>query len=89
MERLVLVVDKHLGHCQGGFRVGSGVKDQLWALLEFMEEGDNDETERVFCITDVHNAFDQVYRNGTVYLLYGMGVKRKMLHMLDQRISRN
>ena len=45
-------------------------KEQLWALLEFMEEGDNDEIERVFCTTDVHKAFDQVYRNGIVYLLH-------------------
>ena len=74
LQRLVSVVDKHLSHCQGGFRVGSGVKEQLWALLEFtefMEEGDNDETERIFCTTDVHKAFNQVYRNGIVYLLYG------------------
>ena len=83
------MVDKHLSHCQGGFRVGSGVKEQLWALLEFMEEGDNDEHERIFCTTDVHKAFDQVYRNGTVYLLYGMGVRGRMLHMIDQWISRN
>ena len=53
LHRLVPVIDKHLSHCQGGFRVGSGVKEQLWALLEFMEEGDTDETERVFCTTDV------------------------------------
>ena len=33
LQRLVLVVDKHFNHCQGGFRVGSGVKEQLWALL--------------------------------------------------------
>ena len=39
-------------------------------MLEFMEEGDTDETERIFCTTDVHKAFDQVYRNGTIYLLY-------------------
>ena len=44
---------------------------------------------RIFCTTDVHKAFDQVYRNGTIYLLYGMGVRGKMLHMLDQWISRN
>ena len=72
LHRLVPVIDKHLSHCQGGFRVGSGVKEQLWALLEFMEEGDNDETERIFCTTDVHKVFDQVYRNGTIYLLYGV-----------------
>ena len=44
LQRLVPVIDKHLSHCQGGFRMGSGVKEQLWALLEFMEEADNDET---------------------------------------------
>ena len=53
-------------------------------MLEFMEEGDTDETEKIFCTTDVYKAFDQVYRNGTIYLLYGMGVRGKMLHMLDQ-----
>ena len=36
--------------------MGYGVKEQLWALLEFMEEGDNDEIERIFCPTDVHKA---------------------------------
>ena len=72
LHRLVPIVGKHLNHCQGGFRVGSGVKEQLWALLEFMEEGDTDETERIFCTTDVHKAFDQVYMNGTIYLLYGI-----------------
>ena len=69
--------------------MGSGVKEQLSALLEFSEEGDTDRAERLFCTTDVHKAFDQVYRNGTIYLLYGMGVRGKMLHMLDQWISRN
>ena len=69
--------------------MGSGVKEQLWALLEFMEEGEDDGSERIFCTTDVHKAFDQVYRNGTIYLLYGMGVRGKMLHMLDQWIGRN
>ena len=89
LQRLPTVVNTHLSHCQVGFRVGSGVKEQLWALLEFMEEGDNDETERIFCTTDVHKAFDQVCRNGTVYLLYRVGIRREMLHMLDQWISRN
>ena len=89
LHRLVPIADKHLRHCQGGFRVGYGVKEQLWALLEFMEEGDHDETEKIFCTTDVHTAFDQVYRNGTMYLLYGMELKGRMLHMLDQWISRN
>jgi hypothetical protein len=65
------------------------VKEQLWAMLEFMEEGDHDETETTFCTTDVHKSFGQVYMNGTVYLLYGMGVRGKMLHMLDQWTSRN
>ena len=54
-----------------------------------MEEGDNDETERVFCTTDVHTVVDQVYGNDTVYLLYGIVARGKMLHMLDQWISRN
>ena len=82
--------NRHLSHCQGGFKVGFGVKEQLWALLEFMEEGTMmTETERIFCTTDVHEAFDQLYRNGTVHLRYGMGVTGKMLHMRDQRISRN
>ena len=44
--------------------MGSGVKEQLWALLEFMEEGDADETERIFCTIAVHKAFDQVYSTG-------------------------
>ena len=87
LQRLATVVNTHLSHCQVGFRVGSGVKEQLWALLEFMEKGDNDETERIFCTTDVHKAFDQVYRNSTVYLLYGMGVRGRLLLMLDQWIS--
>ena len=30
-----------------------------------------------------------MYRNGNVYLLYGMGVRGKMLHMIDQWISRD
>ena len=89
LHRLVPVIDKHLSHCQGGFRVGSGVKEQLWAVLEFMEEGEIEGTNRIFCTTDVHKAFDQVYRNGTIYLLYGMGVRGKMLHMLDKWISKN
>ena len=33
LHRLVPMIDKHLSHCQGGFRVGSGVKEQLWALI--------------------------------------------------------
>jgi hypothetical protein len=41
------LIDKHLIHCQGGFRVGLGVKEQLWALLEFMEEGDTDDRKNI------------------------------------------
>ena len=89
LHRLVPAIDKHLSYCHGGFRVDSGVKEQLWALPEFMEEDDTDETERLICTADVHKAVDQVYRNGTMYLLYEMGVRGKMLHMLDQWISRN
>ena len=44
LHRLVPIVDTHLSHCQGGFRVGSSVKEQLWALLDFTEEGATDET---------------------------------------------
>ena len=51
--------------------------------------GDTDETERIFCTTDVHKAFDQVYRGGAIYLLCGTGAKGKMLHMLGQWISKN
>ena len=57
---LVPVADKHLSNCQGGVRVGYGAKEHFWALLEFMEEGDHYETERIFCTTDVHKVFDQV-----------------------------
>ena len=71
-----------------GFGFGSRVKEQLWVLLEFMEEGDNDETERPICTADVHMALDQVYRNGTVYLLYGMGVRGKMLYTIEQWTQR-
>ena len=73
LHRLVPVIDKHLSHWQGGFRVGSGVKEQLWSLLEFMGEGVTDETERIFCTTGVYKAVDQVCRNGAICLLYGMG----------------
>ena len=31
----------------------SGAKEQLWALLEFMEEDDTAETEKIFCTTDL------------------------------------
>ena len=39
---------------------------QLWALLEFMEEGDTDETERMFCTTDVYNVRVKQHYGGRV-----------------------
>ena len=40
-------------------------------------------------IQDTHNAFDQVFREGITYLLYGHGVRGEMLKMLTRWINTN
>ena len=47
------------------------------------------ESGSAFCTTDAHKAFDQVFREGTTYLLYGHGVRGKMLKMLTTWINTN
>ena len=89
LARIAPAIMKQIHASQGGFRTGSGSKEQLWALIEFLEEGLESETPTVFCTTDVHKAFDQVYRNGTIYLLYCHGIRGRMLHMLDLWITNN
>ena len=47
------------------------------------------EAGSIFCTTDAHKAFDQVFREGTTYLLYGHGVRGKMLKMPTKWIHTN
>ena len=42
-----------------------------------------------FCTTDAHKAFDQVFREGTTYLLYGNGVRGKILKILTMWTNTN
>ena len=54
LQRLVPVIDKYLSHYQAGFRVNSGVKEQLSAVLEVMETTDG--TDRISRATDAPSA---------------------------------
>ena len=74
---------------QGGFRKGVGSKEQLWTLIENIEESTINKEEMYMCATDVHKAYDQVYRNGTYYILYTYGIKGKMLDMVMQWVDNN
>jgi hypothetical protein len=89
LARIAPVIIKQIHESQGGFRSGSGSKEQLWALVEFLEDCTTSETPALFCTTDVHKAFDQVYRNGTIYMLYCHGIRGRMLHMIDLWITNN
>jgi len=89
LARIAPIIMHKIHECQGGFGKGSGSKEQLWALIEFLEEGSKSESPTLFCTTDVHKAFDQVYRSGTLYLLYCHGIRGRMLHMLDLWITNN
>jgi hypothetical protein len=60
---------------QGGYREGMSSKEQLWAVVERMESANRNGEELYLCTTDVHKAFDQVYREGTLYLLYVYGIR--------------
>jgi hypothetical protein len=94
MKKMILVrltkqLFKHMSINQGGFRKGIGGKEQLWALVEEMEEAELMDENLIVCTTDVHKAFDQVYRNGTIYLLYANGVRGKMLEFLVNWMTKN
>jgi hypothetical protein len=89
LARLVKVLAPQVAPNQGGFRKGSGAKEQLWMLVEFMNDQMESEDDAAFCTTDVHKAFDQVYRDGTIYLLYAYGVRGTMLTMLTIWMTRN
>jgi len=89
LARIAPVISNQIHESQGGYRTVSGSKEQLWALIEFLEDGMKHETPTLFCTTDVHKAFDQVYRNGTTYLLYCHDIRGRMLLMLDKWINNN
>lgn len=89
LNRIAPVLMKQMAPNQGGFRKGSGAREQLWTLVEFLEERMAHETGSIFCTTDAHKAFDQVFREGTTYLLYGHGIRGKMLKMLNKWINTN
>ncbi len=71
--RLTEIIMPKIMENQGGFRKGIGSKEQLWAVIERMTSAQNEKKELYACATDVHKAFDQVYRNGTIYMLYVYG----------------
>jgi hypothetical protein len=89
LARLVRVLAPQIAPNQGGFRKGSGPKEQLWMLVEFMNDQMESGEDASFCTTDVHKAFDQVYREGTIYLLYAYGVRGTMLRMITSWMMNN
>ena len=89
LNRIAPILMNQMAPNQGGFRKGSGAREQLWTLSEFLEERMENECGSVFCTTDAHKAFDQVFREGTAYLLYGHGIRGKMLKMLTMWIDTN
>ena len=89
LNRIAPIIMNQTAPNQGGFRKGSGAREQLWTLAEFLEERMEHETGSIFCTTDAHKAFDQVFREGTTYLLYGHGVRGKMLKMLTLWVNAN
>ena len=54
-----------------------------------MESANTNEEELYLCTTDVHKAFDQVYREGTLYLLHVYGIRGKLLNMIKNWILTN
>ena len=74
---------------QGGFRKGTSSKEQLWSVTERILDANSEGKELYACATDVHKAFDQVYRSGTVYLLYAYGVRGTLLNMVTKWITNN
>ena len=63
------------------------MREQLWTLAGFLEERIEHGLGSIFCTTDAHTAFGQVFREGATYLLYGHGVRGKMLKMLTMWIN--
>jgi hypothetical protein len=55
LARIAPIIMTQLHENQGVFRSGSGSKEQLWALVEFLETGLESETPTLFCTTDVVN----------------------------------
>ena len=89
LNRIAPILMEQMAPNQGGFRKGSGAREQLWTLAEFLEERMDEENGSVFCTTDAHKAFDQVFREGTTYLLYGHGIRGRMLKMISTWIHNN
>ena len=87
LNRIAPIITRQMAPNYGGFGKGSGAMEQLWTLAEFLNERMKHESGSIFCTTDAHNAFDQVFREGTTYLLYGHGVRGKMLKMLTLWIN--
>lgn len=54
-----------------------------------MEDANKSGGELYMCATDVHKAFDQVWREATMYLMYAYGVKGKLLRMVDAWVMNN
>ena len=89
LDRVAPIIMRQMTPNQGGFGKGPGAREQLWTLAAFLEERMDHESGSVFCTTDAHKAFDQVFREGTTYVLYGHGARGRMLKMLTMWINTN
>ena len=59
LNRIAPIMMNQMVPNQGRFRKGSGAREQLWTLSEFLEERMVNNRGSVFYTTDAHRAFDQ------------------------------
>jgi hypothetical protein len=69
---------------QGGFRKDRCTTDQIWILKEIVRARKERSEPTYLTFVDVRKAYDTVWRNGLWKKLYDMGVRGKMLNIIQE-----
>jgi hypothetical protein len=69
---------------QGGFRKERSTTDQIWILKEIVRSRKEKNMPSYLTFVDVRKAYDTVWRNGLWKKLHDIGVRGKMLDMVQE-----
>ena len=73
---------------QGGFRPGKGCSDHIFVLHEVLARRRLENKATYLMFVDMSKAYDRVWRAGLLYKLAELGVKGKMLRVLQELYRR-
>ena len=85
-SRIYNWIDDRLPEYQFGFRRGLGCREQITRLLSRLQQQRQCKKTSVVLFLDIRKAYDRVYRRGLIAKLHQLGLRGKMLKMIDRII---